>query len=218
MACDIPAGRKVCGFLGHSAKHGCCRCLKAFPGTVGATDYSGFDQSKWTPRTNSGHRNSIEEVLQSTTKTQQAEHESKLGCRYSCLLKLPYFDAPRMLTIDPMHNLFLGTGKHMLNIWLTRGIIDPAQFSRLQEYVDGMVVPSDIGRIPYKIHNGFSGFTADQLKNWITLFSIPTLHGILTSQHLECWRHFVLACRILCKRALSPADISLIDALLLHFC
>lgn len=32
--------------------------------------------------------------------------------RYSCLLKLPYFDAPRMLSVDPMHNLFLGSGKH----------------------------------------------------------------------------------------------------------
>lgn len=32
-ACDLPAGRKVCGFLGHSARLGCSRCLKEFPGS-----------------------------------------------------------------------------------------------------------------------------------------------------------------------------------------
>lgn len=30
VACDIPAARKVCGFLGHSANLGCSRCLKFF--------------------------------------------------------------------------------------------------------------------------------------------------------------------------------------------
>ena len=31
LACDIPASRKVSGFLSHSAYHGCSRCLKTFP-------------------------------------------------------------------------------------------------------------------------------------------------------------------------------------------
>ncbi len=31
-AADIPAARKLCGFLGHSAKLGCSQCLKPFPG------------------------------------------------------------------------------------------------------------------------------------------------------------------------------------------
>lgn len=34
VACDLPAGRKVCGFLGHTAKYGCSRCYKEFSGTV----------------------------------------------------------------------------------------------------------------------------------------------------------------------------------------
>ena len=33
--CDLPAGRKVCGFLGHGAMLGCSKCLKEFPGGVG---------------------------------------------------------------------------------------------------------------------------------------------------------------------------------------
>lgn len=47
VACDLPAGRKVCGFLGHSARLGCSRCLKELPGSVGSMDYSGFDRENW---------------------------------------------------------------------------------------------------------------------------------------------------------------------------
>lgn len=218
VACDLPAGRKLCGFLGHSAKLGCARCLKVFSGSVGSMNYSGFDRNSWPPRTNSTHRKSVEKVLQCNTKQQQSTTESSEGCRYSSLLRLKYFDPVRMLSIDPMHNLFLGTGKHMLELWLNLGIINSRHFAHLQEFVDRMVVPNDVGRIPRKIATGFSGFTADQFKNWITIYSIPSLHGILPRQHLECWRFFVLSCRILCKRKLSTADVSLFDALLIRFC
>ena len=123
-----------------------------------------------------------------------------------------------MLSIDPMHNLFLGTGRHMLHLWLSLGIVNTNHFSLIQEFLDGMVVPSDIGRIPHKVSTGFSGFTAEQFKNWITIYSIPALHGILPTNHLECWRSFVMACRILCKRKLTNADKSLFDSLLMRFC
>ena len=45
--------------------------------------------------------------------------ESSSGCRYSVLLELEYFDSPRFLVVDPMHNLFLGTAKHHLKrVWI----------------------------------------------------------------------------------------------------
>ena len=34
VPCDMPAGRKACGFLSHSALLGCTKCLKVFPGSV----------------------------------------------------------------------------------------------------------------------------------------------------------------------------------------
>ena len=37
-SCDIPAGRKAFGFLGHGARLGCSRCLVRFPGSVGIAD------------------------------------------------------------------------------------------------------------------------------------------------------------------------------------
>ena len=41
VSCDLPAARKVCGFLSHSAALGCSKCKKKFPGTVGNMNYSG---------------------------------------------------------------------------------------------------------------------------------------------------------------------------------
>lgn len=117
-----------------------------------------------------------------------------------------------------MHNLFVGTAKRMLQFWLDSKAIHRSNYAHIQAPVGLMVVPSDVGHIPHKILSGFSTFTADQLKCWIILYSIISLHGILRPEPLECWRHFVLACHILCKRQLSYDDITLLDALLLKFC
>ena len=48
------------------------------------------------------------------TQPEMIAKESSSGCRYSVLLELEYFDSPRFLVVDPMHNLFLGTAKHHL--------------------------------------------------------------------------------------------------------
>lgn len=62
----------------------------------------------------------------------------------------------------------------------------------------------------------FSTGPADQFKTWIKVFSIPALQQILPSDHIEWWRHFVLAWRILCKQSLSITVITLADTLLVQ--
>lgn len=180
--------------------------------------YAGFDRSLWTPRTNSSHRKDVDEIMKCNTKTERARKESELGCRYSVLLDLPYFNPPTMLIVDPMHNLLLGTGKHMISTWIKTGLLDSQKFEQIQQCVDNIIVPSDVGRIPRKIETGFSGFKADQFKSWIIIYSIPALFDILPREHLDCWRYFVSACRILCQHALCPGEIDLADALLIKFC
>ena len=218
ISCDLPAVRKTCGFLSHSAALGCSKCMKKFPGTVGSMNYSGFNRSEWPKRNNETHRANVKTIQDCRTKTTREKKESELGCRYSLLVDLPYFDVVRMHVIDPMHNLYLGTGKHMINTWIKHGSLTASHFPEIQAFVDTLVVPSDVGRIPRKIESGFCGFKADQFKNWITIFSIPALFDILPREQLECWRHFVLSCRILCKQNLSHIDVNLADALLLQFC
>lgn len=146
VSCDLPAGHKTCGFLGHSAKLGCSRCL----------DYSGFNHHKWPKRDDKTHREAVMKITKCVTKTSMVHAESSSGCRYSSLLELPYFDAPRMLCIDPMHNLFLGTGKRMISMWIDQDLITRSYFNSIQQFVDKIIVPSDIGRLPYKIETRFS--------------------------------------------------------------
>ena len=49
-------------------------------------------------------------------------------------------------------------------------------------------------------------------------FSLIALRVILTGEHLECWRHFVLACRLLLQRKITPEQLILADSLLMKFC
>ena len=57
-AADIPATRKVCGFVGHGALKACSRCLKSFPTTEFGTkpDYSDFQRNTWPKRDLNDHR------------------------------------------------------------------------------------------------------------------------------------------------------------------
>ena len=115
--------------------------------------------------------------------------ESKYGCRYTALLDIPYFNPVRMTIIDPMHNLFLGTAKHILkDVWLERKLITKNYLSSIQDSVNSMHVPRYVGRIPYKIASSFSGFTAVQFNSWTNFFSLICLHEILPPQDLKCWR------------------------------
>ena len=118
-----------------------------------------------------------------------------------------------------MHCLFLGLAKHFLKkVLLGRGILSEKDLSIIQSRIDAMRVPSDIGQIPRKIEQAFCSFTADQYKNWVVHHSIISLHGMLSSEILECWWHFVLACRYLCQPILTQDDVKIGDALLLKFC
>ncbi len=143
----------------------CVMCCSA-----GGMDYSGFNRATWPIRTGATHRQAAILLQNFVTKAEQARRESASGCRYSVLLRLPYFDAPRMLTVDPMHNLFIGTAKHVLkSIWMETGIVTSHNLDMIQRRVDAAV---GIGRIPYKVASGhgFASFTADQWRNWVNYF------------------------------------------------
>lgn len=219
VGCDIPAARKVCGFVGHSALRGCSKCLLSFPrnafGEKG--DYTNVNRSDWIPRKSDEHKVNAQAHKSCNTLTNQKAIERDTGVRYSVLNELPYFDPPRMCVIDPMHNMLLGTSKHMLEAWKTLGILPEKSWENIQTRVNSFVTPSDVGRIPSKIASGFSGFTAEQWKNWTIYFSLFSLKDVLPSDHYNCWHIFVKACFLLCRRSITAAQVSEADELLLEF-
>ena len=221
VACDLPAGRKTCGFLSYVANLGCSRCYANFgTGTFGIQDYSGFNRTSWKPRSITTHRKDVQAILKCTTKSEQQRKESEYGCRYSCLLELPYFDAIRKLIIDPMHNLYIGTAKSIMhNIWILFGILDNAALHRINIKMSSVIIPPNVkfGRLPSSIEHSKS-FTAEQWMIWVNYYSLYCLYEELPPEHFECWRHFVLASRLLSKREVTLDHVAISDALLLRFC
>lgn len=219
VTCDIPASRKVCGFLSHNAALGCNKCLKKFSSSFGVRcDYSGYDRENWVLCTANQHRLHVAEVCTNVTKTSLQQAESKYGVRYSVLLTLPYFDPIKFTAIDVMHNLFLGTGKHMLEIWMDKNILSRNNLLEIEILVNKFHMPSDIGRLPTNISSGYGGFTANQWRRWITIYSPVVLKSMLPRDHLQCWLLYVRACNILCSRFIQITDVNTADLLLLQFC
>lgn len=219
-ACDIPASRKVSGFVGHNAFRACSRCLKSFPtASFGEKpDYTGFDRTHWPPRSNEVQRKYSQKHKECRTAAGKKVIEREYGCRYSVLLELPYYDIVRMCVVDPMHNLLLGTAKHLLSVWKSRDILLQNHFDVIQQRVDSFVTPHDVGRIPSRIASGFAGFTADQWRNWIQLYSLCSLKDLLPPLDYHCWHLFVKACNLLCRRSITLTQLDEADTLLLDFC
>ena len=110
LACDVPAARKVGGFVGHNGNMGCSKCLKQFPvEKFGENpDYSGFDKSEWEPRNHGTHVWYARQQKHAKTEKERMCIESMHGARYTSLYELPYYHAISSCVIDPMHCLFLG--------------------------------------------------------------------------------------------------------------
>ena len=59
-----------------------------------------------------------------------------------------------------------------------------------------------------KLASSFSGFTAHQFKKWTNIYTLFALRDILSPADYECWRHLVLASRLLNQIRLSLSDIA----------
>ena len=101
--------------------------------TLGHTDYSGYDRDNRQERTSQKHRLDCAETLKQTTKTGMRSKESEVGCRFSVLLHLPYFDPIQHTVIDFMHNLYLGTGKHVFKVWVSDGFLGKDELCIIEE-------------------------------------------------------------------------------------
>ena len=220
ISCDIPAARKLTGFVGHSALKACAKCLKSFP-TIqfgSKPNYSGFDRQVWPIRDLKDHKEQGLKWKHAATQAERHTIEREFGVRYSELLRLPYFDTVHFSVIDPMHNIFLGSAKHTIALWKSLGILSESSNSHIQDIVDRFSTPPDVGRIPHKIASGFSSFTADQWKNWITIFSLVALKEIIPDQHYKLWWVFVQACLLISLRAITHTNVMRLDSILISFC
>ena len=221
---DIPANKKLCGFLSHSAHKGCSRCLKEFKSMRIANNhsklnYSGFNERQWNmcKRTDKDHREKAKRISKATDKKHQETLEKEYGMRDSRLLELPYYDAIRFCLIDPMHNLFLGTSKKIFNLWLELGLLNSNSLKTIKEMIQNVKLPADVGRIPSNIESNHSRFTAEEWKNWTLYYSPFVLRNVLPDKDYKCWQKFVLACTFLCSPHVTEYEINLANSFFFAF-
>ena len=219
-ACDLPATRKLLGFSSYNSSHGCSKCLHFFPFDKNADkfDFSDFDYQNWKARDLSHYQSASKEYLKARTKAKQKEAVRDNGVRYCILTQLPYFNPIRFHVVDPMHNLLLGTAKHMMSTWLDRKILNSTDCEKIASIIEKFDCPAEVGRIPSKISSNFAGFTADQWRNWTLIYSCVALREVLSSEHLRCWMMFVKACQLLCSRIIKFDDVNTAHAYLSQFC
>ena len=142
----------------------------------GKQNYSGFNRDTWVYRSMDKHRKDVELTLKCSSKTAKERMESQVGCRYSCLLQLPYFDAVRMLIIDPMHNLYLGTAKNIFRFWRSSGIIDERALRVVNSRISQLVVPSTVRFSSLPASTESTNFTAEQWMVWVNYYSLYCLY------------------------------------------
>lgn len=153
VSCDIPATRKVCGFLGQAAQIGCSKCTKKLKGLVERCAMV-----------------ALKNVLYGLKKTPGSMHKTPFT-RQQLLVAVQ--QNKRMVTgwacshtNDPMNHLYLGTARYMVkHLWIQdRGeVVLPHQsFREFQERVDCCKVPTAMGQI---LATSFSVFKADQLRS-----------------------------------------------------
>ena len=219
VTCDIPASRKVCGFVSHNAALGCNKCLKKFEVKFGQrSNFSGYNRDSWQLRSKEQHKSGLEKVRMGHTKTGLQAAESKFGVRYSVLMSLPYYDPVKFTAIDTMHNLLLGTAKHALDVWVQSDVLTKQGLRKLEECLNHFTVPSGMGRLPSRISSCYGAFTANQWKIWVNVYSAVLLKDILPPQNYRCWLLFVRSCSILLSYCVREPDLVTADLLLLQFC
>ena len=77
------------------------------------------------------HENAVEKIKASSTLAEKKQLQRDFGVHYSELGRLPYFNVIRCHVIDPMHNLYLGTAKHVMKTWRECGIIQDKSIPRV---------------------------------------------------------------------------------------
>src|ERR1051326_6847959 len=70
------------------------------------------------------HRENAQAWRRCNSDASRSRFVKQIGIRWSELLRLPYFDPVRFVTVDPMHCLFLGIAKWIVKrIWVDEGVL-----------------------------------------------------------------------------------------------
>ncbi|KIM24774.1 hypothetical protein M408DRAFT_37829, partial [Serendipita vermifera MAFF 305830] len=111
LVCDLPAARKVAGFMGHSATYMCSVCKASLHALEDIDSYNIPEMQ----RKSSTHIQRAREYLDTLQEDGIESAERSLhprtdseSVRWSVLNKLPYWDPVKCTVLDAMHMVLLG--------------------------------------------------------------------------------------------------------------
>ena len=106
----------------------------------------------------------------------------------------------------------------MFKVWTDLKVFPKRHLTEIEERINFVEVPCDIGRLPMTTTSNSGSYTAEKWKNWTLIYSIFCLKGVLPEEHFRCWQTFVLACKYLCQSVISKIDLEIAAGLILKFC
>lgn len=197
---------------------GCSKCYCTFFTGIFGKTYTGFDRDSWVACTNEKHWRDISEIRKALTKTERQWKESEYGCRYSCLLQLPYFDPVRMHILDLMHNLYIGTAKTITRVWIKQGILRQSDLKRINSRTACIVIRT-MNSLVHCFQQWSTHLPLLQSKwwfGWITILCIVSMSCCLKATINV--GDTVLASQLLSKRCITASKVSIADRFSFKIC
>jgi hypothetical protein len=233
VACDVPAGRKLCGMVSHASARGCSRCdclydteknAKGGPPTICWDKPSGADGSgQFQNRTRQEHFEYGTRWKDADTKKESTEISQNTGYRWTPFLRLEYFEPSRMTVLDPLHNMWEGLFKDLLKQFLkgTNKKVTKLSDKLLAEFeieVGRCRFPRSMGPVLGKIGHKMSRFTGHELKNLLNTFFLWLVDGSITEDEWQLVQHLHQASRIADERFVTTDQIETMEDHLVKYC
>eukprot|EP00734_Pompholyxophrys_sp_LG126_P000390 Pompholyxophrys_sp_v1_NODE_153_length_1503_cov_15.160221.p1 type:complete len:421 gc:universal NODE_153_length_1503_cov_15.160221:1382-120(-) len=115
VTADLPAVRKVLAFLSCNADSGCSKCeAKKVEHFVQGKTKKDWSSEAGQPRTHTSVKEAGDAYKSCASENAAETLSTQTGIRYCVLSKLLYFNLILLHVIDPMHNLYLGVAKTMI--------------------------------------------------------------------------------------------------------
>lgn len=109
---DLPAARQLSGLGSFRSTDWCSECH------LPIQDRNNLDKLSWVARTWKEHLQHVEGWCSAKSQAERDKEYDAHHVRYSELLRLPYWDPTKFITIDAMHAFYLGLfQRHIRTIW-----------------------------------------------------------------------------------------------------
>jgi len=154
---DAPMIRKMFSFPWHTSAFNLCFKCQIPKAELG--DY----ETQFEPRTHKEHVRLGKQWLTLPNVSQKKKFAAELGSRFTYFGRLVHFDSVRFPAIDPLHVLFLGLFLNLCSRLTNAKIFTKEIFAKIQQKINSLFKPSEIGSIPHKIESGFSHLKGDQV-------------------------------------------------------